>query len=253
METDNNERSLTRLGQTFGSEKVGPSARRRMVRDLFDRVAPRYDLMNDLMSFGLHRLWKRRTAEAAVAAAGQARGPLVDLAGGTGDLGRLIAERLPGRPIVNADASPGMLAVAARRGMPAISLVAAEAEALPFADDMASVVTLGFGLRNMTDPPRAIGETFRILGPGGSLVLLEFSRPAAWFSPLYDLYSRLVIPLLGAMVAGDRGAYRYLVESIGLFPDADSVTAALRQAGFADIRVKRLMFGVAALHIAVKP
>ncbi len=240
------------LRGTFGDERVSDSARRRLVRDLFDRVAPRYDLMNDLMSMGLHRLWKRETAVAAAAAARAVAGPIVDLAGGTGDIARLIRGHVPERLIVNLDASPGMIAVAAKRVGRDIALAVAEAENLPLADDSVATVSLGFGLRNMTDPRQALGEVFRVLRPGGALVLLEFSRPFTWFAPLYNFYSRHVIPLLGALVAGDRRAYRYLVESIRLFPDSESMSRELHRAGFAQIQVRRLMLGVAALHIAVK-
>lgn len=245
-------RSLATLGESFGHEPVAAAARRQLVRDLFDRVAPRYDVMNDLMSLGLHRLWKRSAAAAAAEAAEAVDGPVIDLAGGTGDLARLVAEALPGRPVTNIDASYGMIAAAARRGAGRVGLAVAEAEHLPLADATVAVMTLGFGLRNMTDPRRALAEMVRVLKPGGTLVLLEFSTPRSWFAPLYRLYSRLVIPTLGALVAGDRRAYRYLIESIERFPDAETMTAELQHSGFSRITVRRLMFGVAALHLARK-
>lgn len=245
-------RTLATLSETFGGESVASAARRQMVRGLFDRVAPRYDVMNDLMSLGLHRLWKRSAARAAAAAAEALEGPVVDLAGGTGDLARLVSALLPGRSVTNIDASYGMIAAAARRGDSPVGLAVAEAEQLPLANDSIAVVTLGFGLRNMTDPRRALAEMVRVLKPGGTLVLLEFSTPQSWFAPLYTLYSRLVIPTLGALIAGDRRAYRYLVESIERFPDAETMTAELRHSGFSHIELRRLMFGVAALHLARK-
>lgn len=243
---------LAALRESFGRERVSDGARRQLVRNLFDRIAPRYDLMNDLMSLGLHRLWKRRAATMACDAATVVAGPVIDLAGGTGDISRLMAIGLPGRQVVNIDASPGMIAVAAGRCGPGISLAVAEAERLPISDNTVAAMALGFGLRNMTDPPLALREAYRVLKPGGSLVLLEFSKPARWFAPLYNLYSRHVIPMLGTLVAGDRRAYRYLIESIRLFPDAESVVRELRRCGFEQVRIRRLMWGVAALHVAVK-
>jgi demethylmenaquinone methyltransferase/2-methoxy-6-polyprenyl-1,4-benzoquinol methylase len=243
---------LEGLRGTFGVERVGDAARRLLVRELFDRVAPRYDLMNDLMSLGLHRLWKLKTVALAVAAAA-APGPVIDLAGGTGDLAALLRARLADRLVVNMDASPGMVAQAAERGIDGLGLAVAEAERLPLADQSAALVTLSFGLRNMTDPQGALREVHRVLRPGGALALLEFSRPYAWFAPFYGLYSRFVIPALGALVARDVRAYRYLVESIRLFPGADSISRELESAGFRVARVKRFMLGIAALHVAVKP
>ena len=243
--------SLETIARTFGADRVEQPARREMVRGLFDRIAPRYDLMNDLMSFGMHRLWKRVAAREAVSAAQGNSGPLIDLAGGTGDLARRCKAGLPGREVINIDASPGMIAVAARQSG-GIGLVVAEGENLPVADDTVAAVILAFGLRNMTDPRRALREIVRTLKPGGTLTLLEFSTPYAWLAPFYRLYSTLVIPALGTLVAGDRRAYRYLIESIRQFPGVDTMTAELRSAGFSTVTVKRLSFGIAALHIARK-
>lgn len=244
---------LAGLRDSFGEQSVGSAARRALVRDLFNRVAPRYDLMNDLMSLGLHRLWKRHTADATARVVRTVEGPVLDLAGGTGDLSFLMQARMADRLIVNSDASAGMLGVAARRADGGLPLAVSEAESLPFADRSLAAVTLGFGLRNMTDPQAALREVFRVLRPGGTLLLLEFSKPARWFAPAYDLYSRYVIPLLGTLVAGDRRAYRYLVESIRRFPDAASITRELQGCGFAEVRITRFMFGVAALHLARRP
>ncbi len=244
--------SLQALKGTFGKDQVSDSARRQMVRDLFDRVAPRYDLMNDLMSLGLHRLWKAETVAIAVAAASQP-GPVIDLAGGTGDLAALLRRKAPDRLVVNVDGSPGMVREAAARAIGGLGLAVAEAEHLPVRDGAAALFTLSFGLRNMTDPQAALREVNRSLKPGGVLALLEFSKPYAWFAPFYDLYSRFVIPALGAAVARDRRAYRYLIESIRRFPGADSISNELAAAGFRVVRVKRFMLGIAALHVAVKP
>jgi demethylmenaquinone methyltransferase/2-methoxy-6-polyprenyl-1,4-benzoquinol methylase len=243
--------ALGALRHTFGAESVGEEERRSRVRELFDRIAPRYDLMNDLMSFSLHRRWKSAAAH-AVREHAYGNGDIVDLAGGTGDLALALAKILPGRRIVVADASAGMLEVARQRGGARFSVLQAEAERLPFADSSVVAVTLAFGLRNMADPAKALDEIARILAPGGILVVLEFSKTDAWFAPFYALQSRIVIPALGALVARDRGAYRYLVESIRIFPDAAAVCAEIENAGLAVIGVRKFMFGVAALHVARK-
>lgn len=242
--------TLAPLGKTFGASRVEAGLRRTFVRELFDQVAPRYDLMNDLMSFGLHRLWKRVAVAAAAVSPGAATGTVVDLAGGTGDLALALRKRLPQARIVLADASPGMVRMAEARAKGQIECRVAEGEHMPFETGSVEAVMLSFGLRNMTDPPAAIREVVRILKPGGRLVLLEFSKPSAWFAPLYNIFSRFVIPALGALVSQNRGAYRYLVNSIRLFPDAESITRELTQAGFDNVTLRRFVFGVAALHVA---
>ena len=243
---------LDALSGTFGGEQVTPEQRRAAVRALFDRVAPRYDLMNDLMSFGLHRLWKRAMVRAAAARLAGKEGPLVDLAGGTGDIALGLKAIQPERRVIIADASAGMLDAARARGGARVEYLQAEAENLPFDDNSAAGVTLAFGLRNMTDPSGALREVARILAPGGALVLLEFSKPAAWFAPFYQLHARYVIPAIGALVARDRRAYAYLVNSIELFPAKDDITRALAQAGLQVSETRSHMFGVAVLHIAQK-
>ncbi len=245
-------RALDALRETYGTERVTQEQRRRQVRAMFDRIAPRYDLMNDLMSFGMHRLWKRAVI-GALPFSSMVEGPVIDLAGGTGDLALLIKARNPARRVVVADASAGMLDVARKRGKGALEFVHAEAESLPIADASVAAVTLAFGLRNMADPAAALAEVARVLKPGGVLALLEFSRVTRWFAPFYALHSRIVIPLLGAIVARDRGAYRYLVESIRIFPDAGAVSTELEAAGLKVESVRRFVFGIAALHIAAKP
>lgn len=243
---------LDNLRETFGAQRVDENGRRDAVRSLFNRIAPRYDLMNDLMSFGLHRLWKRTMVGVALKRLDGFDGPMIDLAGGTGDIAFGVRAVDSDRKVIIADASDGMLEIARRRGGDSVDYLLAEAEALPLEDETAAAITLAFGLRNMTDPARALTEAARVLAPGASLVLLEFSKPARWFAPFYGLHSRFVIPAIGAMVARDRGAYTYLVDSISLFPAAGDVTRALEKAGFQTIEQRAFMFGVAVLHVAVK-
>ncbi len=255
------------LKTTFGFEQVDTAERRRRIRNLFDAIAPRYDLMNDLMSFGIHRIWKRRFVRRVLAALhGDARAvteatagitgaldePVIDLAGGTGDIARLLLKG-GARNVVVMDASPAMM----REGMKlpgsrGLRWVAAEGESLPLADNSVRAVTISFGLRNMSDPDAALREIHRVLMPGGHLFCLEFSQPHWWLKPFYDLYSFFVIPRLGAMVAGHPQAYRYLVESIRRFPGQKALTEKIRAAGFDDVRWRNLSFGIAAIHHAVK-
>ena len=244
---------LDQMRTTFGARAVTPDERRDEVTGLFDRIAPRYDLMNDLMSFGTHRLWKARVIARALARLAPGTSPVVDLAGGTGDIALGLRRRLPGRDIVVADASAGMLAVARDRAGESLRYVHSPAEELPFGSGSVAMVTLSFGLRNMTDPGRALAEVARVLEPGGQLVLLEFSKPAAWFAPLYRLHARYLIPRIGALVARDRGAYTYLVESIERFPGRGDVARAIAEAGLVLDEERAFVFGVARLHIGVKP
>ncbi len=241
------------LKQTFGFEQVDTAERRRRIRDLFDAIAPRYDLMNDLMSFGIHRLWKRRFVRRVLAAARPATDTFVDLAGGTGDIARLLHAG-GAQNVVVVDASAAMMRQGrAQPGTPRVlRWVAAEGERLPFADETLDVVTISFGLRNMSDPDAALREIHRVLKPGGRLFCLEFSQPAWWLKPFYDLYSFLVIPRLGAMVAGHPRAYRYLVESIRRFPGQKALTEKIGAAGFDDVSWRNLSFGIAAIHHARK-
>ncbi|MBB4304625.1 demethylmenaquinone methyltransferase/2-methoxy-6-polyprenyl-1,4-benzoquinol methylase [Rhodobium orientis] len=248
------------LSRTFGRDTVDPEGRRSRIRSVFQDIAPRYDLMNDLMSGGTHRMWKARFADmvkesTAVAAAAE-RGTaarIVDLAGGTGDIAERIRARLPDADIFVCDPSTAMLSVAQQRPELTGTCIAAEGERLPFADASVDAVTLSFGLRNMTEPEGALAEVNRILVPGGQLFILEFSQPEPWFAPVYRAFSRTVIPTLGAVVTQNRGAYRYLIESIAAFPDPKVVAASLTATGYARVDIKRLFFGVAAIHAATKP
>ena len=226
---------------SFGPWRVTPAERRRRIRRVFSAVAPRYDLMNDLMSLGIHRWWKRRLVRQCA----EHTGLLVDLAGGTGDVASLL--RGPDRHVVVCDPSTAMMMVGQQR-FPDIEWLSGEAEHLPLATGSVDLLTISFGIRNVTSLHRALQEIRRVLKPGGRFVCLEFSRPVAWLAPFYDLYSRLVIPRLGAWVAGEPDAYAYLIESIRRFPAQREFAALLAEAGFVDVRWQNLSFGIACLH-----
>ena len=235
---------MTDIDHSFGRERVDADERRERIRRVFDGVAPRYDLMNDLMSMGIHRLWKRRLAFELRSIGGR----VVDLAGGTGDVARLLLRS--DREVTVVDPSEAMMAVGrARPGMGAVRWLQAEAEALPLPDASVDLLTLSFGLRNATRVAAALAEVRRVLAPGGLYACLEFSRPARWLAPAYDLYSRWVIPALGAAVAGRPEAYRYLVESIRRFPDQRTLAALMVDAGFEQVQWHDLSFGIAAIHL----
>ncbi|MBX3675754.1 MAG: class I SAM-dependent methyltransferase [Rhodocyclaceae bacterium] len=235
------------LDETFGSEQVGSDERRRRIRRVFEAVAPRYDLMNDLMSFGIHRLWKRTMARHCSGV----QDTVVDLAGGTGDVARLLAGK-HGKVVV-CDPGLAMMREGRRRAGAPLLWLAGEAEALPLRSGSIDLLTVAFGLRNATRLEAALAEIHRVLRPGGRFVCLEFSRPHFWLRPFYDLYSYFVIPRLGAWVARQPIAYQYLVDSIRRFPDQASFAAALQVAGFADVAWRNLSFGIACLHFGTKP
>ena len=239
---------MSRQSETFGRERVVPQERERLIRRVFSRVAPRYDLMNDLMSFGIHRLWKRSVARLMAPAPGQV---IVDLAGGTGD----VAGRLAGsdRVVIVCDPSLEMMNAGRSRQRPRVSWLGGIAEALPLANDSADSVVMTFGIRNFTHMDRALGEILRVLKPGGQVFCLEFSQPAALLRPFYQAYSRFVIPGLGAWVSRNRDAYVYLIESIEGFPDQEEMKALFEQAGFVDVSYRNYSFGIACLHTGVRP
>ena len=234
----------------FGYRAVPRAAKPALVRQVFDSVAPRYDLMNDLMSLGVHRLWKR--AFVAAIAAGP-RDALLDLAGGTGDVAFLALDRGAGGAVLS-DVNPSMLRVAQdralSRGLAAgLSFVCADAERLPFPDRAVEKVSIAFGLRNCTDKPAVLREARRVLKPGGRFHCLEFSRvEVAALAPLYDAWSFRVLPALGARVAGDADSYRYLAESIRTFPDQEDLAAMLRAAGLERVAWRSLSGGIVAIH-----
>ncbi len=239
----------------FGYERVPQSQKARRVRGVFDSVADRYDLMNDLMSGGLHRLWKRFTLGLTHLRPGQRA---LDVAGGTGDLAEGLARQV-GRTglVVLADINAAMLARGRDRLLDAgfadnVRYVQANAERLPFADASFHCVTIAFGLRNVTDKPAALAAMRRVLKPGGELLVLEFSRPAAAIAPLYDAYSFQVLPRLGRLVTGDEASYRYLAESIRMHPDQEALLAMMREAGLEGCRYHNLAGGIVAVHRGLK-
>ena len=242
----------TQAGSThFGYRSVAPGEKAGLVRGVFDSVATRYDLMNDLMSAGLHRLWKRHAVEQAAVRPGDR---VLDLAGGTGDLAIRLAEKVgPAGHVVLADINAAMLAAGRRRVVDAgiagnLSIAQVDAECLPFADASFDCVTIAFGLRNVTDKAAALASMYRVLKPGGKVVILEFSAPADALKPAYDLYSFRVLPLIGRIVARDEDSYRYLAESIRMHPDQETLLAMLRDAGFERCRYRNLAAGIVALH-----
>ena len=236
------------INHSFGRESVNQAQRRERIRTVFTAVAPRYDLMNDLMSLGIHRLWKRKLARRVQGVSGK----VVDLAGGTGDVARLL--RSPQRQVTVCDPSQAMMQVGQQRpDMAGINWLVGEAEKLPLADASVDLLTVSFGLRNATHLEKALSEIHRVLKPGGSFVCLEFSQPAFWLAPFYNLYSFLVIPRLGALVAREPIAYQYLVESIRRFPNQQGFADLMQQAGFTNIRWRNLSFGIACLHFGTRP
>jgi demethylmenaquinone methyltransferase / 2-methoxy-6-polyprenyl-1,4-benzoquinol methylase len=234
----------------FGYERVTPGEKARRVRGVFDSVARRYDVMNDLMSLGLHRAWKRFTVEVSGAREG---GRVLDLAGGTGDLAKLFARRVgPAGTVVHTDINAAMLEAGRDRLIDegfVLPTVQCDAEALPFHDRLFDCVTIGFGLRNVTRKDRALAEMARVLVPGGVALVLEFSRVASPLAPLYDWYSFTVLPLLGRFVVGDAASYRYLAESIRMHPDQQALSALMERSGFDRVDHYNLAAGVVALHV----
>ena len=234
----------------FGFEEIGVDEKARRVRGVFDSVVAKYDLMNDLMSAGFHRLWKRFAVEATRTGAGMR---VLDLAGGTGDLARLFAERVgPSGEVVLTDINGAMLAAGRDRLINAGRIVPAvqcDAEKLPFADARFDRVSIAFGLRNVTNKDRALAEMRRVLKPGGVAAVLEFSRIWAPLAPAYDWYSFNVLPRLGRVVAGDEASYRYLAESIRVHPQQVALTAMMERAGFDRVEVHNLAAGAVALHL----
>ena len=240
----------------FGFQRVSRQDKARQVRGVFDSVAPRYDLMNDLMSAGVHRLWKRFTLALANLRPGQRA---LDVAGGSGDLAAGLARQVGARGlVVLTDINGAMLRRGRDRLINAghagnVDCVQANAESLPFRDSIFDCVTIGFGLRNVTDKAAALASMRRVLKPGGQLLVLEFSHPTvAAIRPLYDAYSFRVLPLLGRVVAGDEASYRYLAESIRMHPDQETLLRLMQEAGLEGCRYHNLSSGIVAVHRGYK-
>ncbi len=235
----------------FGFRTVDEGEKAGMVHGVFTRVASRYDVMNDLMSGGVHRLWKDAMMDWLAPRSGQR---LLDVAGGTGDIAFRFLKRAPGASAMVLDLTESMLLQGRQRAeaeqtADRLDWVVGDAMALPFADNSFDVYTISFGIRNVTRVQKALDEAFRVLRPGGRLMVLEFSQlPNPALQWAYDRYSFNVIPVMGQIVANDRDSYQYLVESIRKFPDQETFAAMIRKAGFEQVKYRNLTMGVAALH-----
>lgn len=234
----------------FGFQQVDRAAKKPLVRAVFDSVAPRYDVMNDLMSLGIHRLWKQVFLTALDPRPNKT---LLDLAGGTGDIS-FGWRKMGGGPAILSDINEAMLDVGRDRAIDrglvcGINFLVADAEALPLPDRSVDAVTMAFGLRNCTEKSAVLAEARRVLKPGGRFFCLEFSTvKVAALAPLYDAWSFKVLPRLGQAIAGDAASYQYLAESIRMFPDQDRLAVMFTQAGFARVKVQNLSGGIAAIH-----
>ncbi|WP_199258271.1 bifunctional demethylmenaquinone methyltransferase/2-methoxy-6-polyprenyl-1,4-benzoquinol methylase UbiE [Paracoccus binzhouensis] len=239
-------------GEThFGFRTVAEKDKAGLVHGVFSRVASRYDVMNDLMSVGIHRVWKTAMMDWLAPRDGQ---HLLDVAGGTGDIAFRFLERAPGARVTVCDMTESMLVEGRKRAEAGkladrLAWVTGDAMALPFADDSFDRYTISFGIRNVTRIPQALAEARRVLKPGGRLLVLEFSQmPVPMLQWLYDRYSFNVIPVMGQIVANDRDSYQYLVESIRKFPDQETFAEMIREAGFGRVQWRNLSMGIAALH-----
>jgi demethylmenaquinone methyltransferase/2-methoxy-6-polyprenyl-1,4-benzoquinol methylase len=237
----------------FGFQSVEEREKARKVRGVFDSVAPRYDLMNDLMSLGLHRAWKAYAVLAADLRAGQR---VLDIAGGTGDLAQAFARKVGSEGlVVHTDINASMLRVGRDRLLDAgvvLPTLVCDAEKLPFAPESFDRVSVSFGLRNMTHKDAALAEMHRVLRPGGKLLVLEFSKVARPLEKAYDWYSFNILPRIGRLVARDEASYRYLAESIRMHPGQEELKAMMKKSGFGHVDYHNLTAGVAALHVAIK-
>ena len=237
----------------FGFESVDETVKAKRVRGVFDSVASRYDVMNDLMSMGMHRAWKLYTLAVANLKPGDR---VLDIAGGTGDMARLFAKKVGERGmVVHTDINEAMLRTGRERlideGM-VLPTNLCDAEALPYKDGSFDLVCVAFGLRNMTHKDQALAEMRRVLKPGGKLLVLEFSKVIAPLQKPYDVYSFSVLPWLGQKIAGDAESYRYLAESIRMHPDQDTLKGMMLDAGLERVQYFNLTAGVAALHTGIK-
>lgn len=240
----------------FGFQRVPVTEKARKVAGVFDSVASKYDVMNDVMSFGIHRLWKRFAIQMSNVRAGQ---HVLDLASGTGDLAAQFARKVgPAGYVVSSDINANMLNTGRARLVDQgvvgnVRYVQANAECLPFPDNHFDCITIAFGLRNVTDKDAALRSMCRVLRPGGRLLVLEFSRPVVpGLKPVYDTYSFKLLPLMGKMIAGDAESYRYLAESIRMHPDQESLKGMMQHAGFERCEYFNLAGGIVALHRGYK-
>jgi demethylmenaquinone methyltransferase/2-methoxy-6-polyprenyl-1,4-benzoquinol methylase len=248
--------NLTDDTTDFGYERVKTAEKAGRVREVFDSVAAQYDLMNDLMSGGLHRLWKRFTIELSAVRSGQT---VLDIAGGTGDLAAKFS-KLVGADgkVILADINAAMLSVGRDRlidkgALSNIDVVQADAQFLPFEDNSIDCITIAFGLRNVTDKAKALRSMHRVLKPGGRVLVLEFSKPTSpLLSKVYDAYSFSALPAMGKLITDDADSYRYLAESIRKHPDQESLLEMVEDAGFIDCRYHNMTGGIVAVHRGIK-
>jgi demethylmenaquinone methyltransferase/2-methoxy-6-polyprenyl-1,4-benzoquinol methylase len=239
----------------FGYQEVPVTEKARHVADVFHSVASKYDVMNDLMSLGVHRLWKWLTIQQS----GVRRGSKVlDIAGGTGDLTRRFSKLVgDSGKVILADINASMLNVGRDRltdlgVISNVEFVQANAECLPFPDNYFDCITIAFGLRNVTDKDKALASMYRVLKPGGQLMVLEFSKPNEWLAPIYDTYSFKLLPKIGKLVANDEESYRYLAESIRMHPDQATLKAMMEAVGFERCEYQNMSSGIVALHRGYK-
>ncbi|MAD76447.1 MAG: bifunctional demethylmenaquinone methyltransferase/2-methoxy-6-polyprenyl-1,4-benzoquinol methylase UbiE [Rheinheimera sp.] len=240
----------------FGYKTVPAAEKVSLVANVFHSVAAKYDMMNDVMSLGIHRLWKRFTLDCSGVRPGQ---HVLDLAGGTGDIAALFSRRVGANgKVVLADINESMLNVGRDKLRDLglinnIEFVQANAEALPFADNSFDIISIGFGLRNVTDKAAALKSMFRVLKPGGRLLVLEFSKPEQqWLSKVYDMYSFKLLPVMGQLIANDKESYQYLAESIRMHPDQETLKTMMAEAGFSEVSYHNLTGGIVALHRGFK-
>lgn len=241
----------------FGFQNVNVEEKADKVADVFHSVAAKYDIMNDLMSFGVHRIWKRLTIESSGVRPGHR---VLDIAGGTGDLTMQFSKRVgENGQVVLADINASMLSVGRDRLLDRgygsnIEFVQANAESLPFPDNYFNAVSIAFGLRNVTHKDKAIASMLRVLKPGGRLLILEFSKPAnPLLSEAYDKYSFKALPMMGRLITNDSESYKYLAESIRMHPDQETLKQMMDEAGFVNTRYQNMTGGIVALHTGIKP